>query len=96
MLETFHVMLREVADFATRIMLSWPGSEEKYRDTKNLYLKVEGYNGHKSNCLCGHLFWYVFGMYEVPLSPVSPSHPIPTNRCPTAGDEEDTVYEVIR
>ena len=35
------------------------------------------------------------GMYEVPLAPVSPSHLIPTNRCPTAGDEEDTVYEVI-
>ena len=35
------------------------------------------------------------GMYEVPLAPVSPSHPLPTNRCPTAGDEEDTVYEVI-
>ena len=35
------------------------------------------------------------GMYEVPFAPVSPSHPIPTNRCPTAGDEEDTVYEVI-
>ena len=36
------------------------------------------------------------GMYEVPLAPVSPTHPLPTNRCPTAGDEEDTVYEVIR
>ena len=35
------------------------------------------------------------GMYEVPLAPVSPSHPLPTNRYPTAGDEEDTVYEVI-
>ena len=35
------------------------------------------------------------GMYEVPLAPVSLSHPLPTNRCPTAGDEEDTVYEVI-
>ena len=35
------------------------------------------------------------GMYEVPLAPVSPTHPLPTNRCPTAGDEEDTVYEVI-
>ena len=35
------------------------------------------------------------GMYEVPLAPVSPSHPLPTNRCPTAGDQEDTVYEVI-
>ena len=32
------------------------------------------------------------GMYEVPLAP---RHPIPTNRCPTAGDQEDTVYEVI-
>ena len=29
------------------------------------------------------------GMYEVPLAPVSPSHPLPTNRCPTAGDQED-------
>ena len=35
------------------------------------------------------------GMYEVPLVPVSPSHPLPTNRRPTAGEEEDTVYEVI-
>ena len=35
------------------------------------------------------------GMYEVPLAPVSPSHPLPTNCCPTAGDQEDTVYEVI-
>ena len=35
------------------------------------------------------------GMYEVPLAPVFPSHPLPTNRCPTAGDQEDTVYEVI-
>ena len=35
------------------------------------------------------------GMYEVLMAPVSPSHPIPTNRCPTAGDQEDTVYEVI-
>ena len=35
------------------------------------------------------------GMYEVPLAPVSPSHPLPTNRCPTAGDQEDTVYEVL-
>ena len=35
------------------------------------------------------------GMYEVPLAPVSPSHPLPTNRRPTAGEEEDTVYEVI-
>ena len=35
------------------------------------------------------------GMYEVPLAPGSPSHPLPTNRCPTAGDEEDTVYDVI-
>ena len=35
------------------------------------------------------------GMYEVPLAPVSPCYPLPTNRCPTAGDEEDTVYEVI-
>ena len=35
------------------------------------------------------------GMYEVPLAPVCPSHPLPTNRCPNAGDEEDTVYEVI-
>ena len=35
------------------------------------------------------------GIYEVPLAPGSPSHPLPTNRCPTAGDEEDTVYEVI-
>ena len=35
------------------------------------------------------------GMYEVPLAPVSPCYPLPTNRCPTAGDEEDTVYEFI-
>ena len=35
------------------------------------------------------------GMYEVPLAPVSPTHPLPTNSYPTAGDEEDTVYEVI-
>ena len=35
------------------------------------------------------------GMYEVPLAPVSPCHPIPPNRCPTVGDQEDTVYEVI-
>ena len=35
------------------------------------------------------------GMYEVPLAPVCPSHPLPPNRCPKAGDEEDTVYEVI-
>ena len=35
------------------------------------------------------------GMYEVPLAPGSPRHPLPINRCPTAGDEEDTVYEVI-
>ena len=35
------------------------------------------------------------GTYEVPLAPGSPTHPIPPNRCPTAGDEEDTVYEVI-
>ena len=35
------------------------------------------------------------GMYEVPLAPVSPSHPLPTNPYPNAGDEEDTVYEVI-
>ena len=35
------------------------------------------------------------GMYEVPLATVSPSHPLPTNHCPTAGDQEDTVYEVI-
>ena len=34
-------------------------------------------------------------MYEVPLTPGSPCHPIPTNRCPTAGDQKDTVYEVI-
>ena len=34
-------------------------------------------------------------MYEVPLAPVCPSHPLPTNRRRTAGDEEDTVYEVI-
>ena len=36
------------------------------------------------------------GMFEVPLAPVSPSHPLPKNPYPTAGDEEDTVYEVIR
>ena len=36
------------------------------------------------------------GMYEVPLDPVSPTHPLPTNPYPNAGDEEDTVYEVIR
>ena len=35
-------------------------------------------------------------MYEVPLAPVSPSHPLPTNPYPDAGDEEDNVYEVIR
>ena len=35
------------------------------------------------------------GMYEVPLAPGSPSHPLPPNHRPTAGDEEDTVYEVI-
>ena len=35
-------------------------------------------------------------MYEVPLAPGSPCHPLPTNPYPTAGDEEDTVYEVIR
>ena len=35
------------------------------------------------------------GMYEVPLAPVSPSHPLLTNRHPAAGEEEDTVYEVI-
>ena len=35
------------------------------------------------------------GMYEVPLAPVCPSRPLPPNRCPNAGDEEDTVYEVI-
>ena len=35
------------------------------------------------------------GMYEVPLAPVSPCYPLPTNRCPTAGDEEVTVYVVI-
>ena len=35
------------------------------------------------------------GMYEVPLAPVSPTHPLPTNPYPNAGDEEDTVYEVI-
>ena len=29
------------------------------------------------------------GMY------VCPSHPLPTSHRPTAGDEEDTVYEVI-
>ena len=33
------------------------------------------------------------GMYEVPLAPVSPSHPLPTNTY--AGDEEETVYEII-
>ena len=32
-------------------------------------------------------------MYEVPLAPVSPSHPLPTNPYPNAEDEEDTVYE---
>ena len=36
------------------------------------------------------------GMYEVPLAPVSPCHLIPTNPYPNAGDDEDTVYEVIR
>ena len=36
------------------------------------------------------------GMYEVPLAPVCPSHPLPPNCHPTAGEEEDTVYEVIR
>ena len=36
------------------------------------------------------------GMYEVPLAPVSPTHPLPPNPYPNAGDEEDTVYEVIR
>ena len=35
------------------------------------------------------------GMYEVPLVPVSPSQPLPINHCPTAGDEDDTVYETI-
>ena len=35
------------------------------------------------------------GMYEVPLGPVCPGNPLPPNRCPTAGEEEDTVYEVI-
>ena len=35
------------------------------------------------------------GMYEVPLATGSPSHPLPPNHCPNAGDEEDTVYEVI-
>ena len=35
------------------------------------------------------------GMYEVPLAPVSPTHSLPTNPYPNAGDEEDTVYEVI-
>ena len=35
------------------------------------------------------------GMYEVPLAPVCPSHPLPPNHCPNAGEEEDTVYEVI-
>ena len=35
------------------------------------------------------------GMYEVSLAPVSPCHPIPTHRCPTAREEEYTVYEVI-
>ena len=36
------------------------------------------------------------GINEVPLAPVSPSHPLPTHPYPNAGDEEDTVYEVIR
>ena len=36
------------------------------------------------------------GMYEVPLAPVCPSHPLPTNPYPNAEDEEDNVYEVIR
>ena len=36
------------------------------------------------------------GMYEVPLAPVCPSHPLPTNPYLNAEDEEDTVYEVIR
>ena len=31
------------------------------------------------------------GMYEVPLAPVSPTHPLPTNPYPKAGNEEDTV-----
>ena len=35
------------------------------------------------------------GMYEVPLAPVSPTHPLPTNPYPNARDEEDTVYEGI-
>ena len=35
------------------------------------------------------------GMYDVPLAPVCPSHPLPTNHRPTTGNEEDTVYEVI-
>ena len=34
-------------------------------------------------------------MYEVPLVPVSPTHPLPRNPYPNAGNEEDTVYEVI-
>ena len=33
MLKTSQVKLREFADFATRIMLGWPGSEEKEKDT---------------------------------------------------------------
>ena len=34
-------------------------------------------------------------MYEVPLAPGSPTHPLPTNPYPNAGNEEYTVYEVI-
>ena len=33
MLKTSQVKLREFADFDTRIMLGWPGSEEKEKDT---------------------------------------------------------------
>ena len=33
--------------------------------------------------------------YEVPLAPVSPSHPLPTNYPPPSTTKEDTVYEVI-
>ena len=39
---------------------------------EGVYIQVccEGYNGHKSNSLCGHLFWYVFGVLYNLLSSV--------------------------
>ena len=44
------------------VRLKRSSSDGIYSTGRGVQVCCEGYNGHKSNSLCGHLFWYVFGV----------------------------------